>query len=83
MKGEGRGGGSEARAPCVFYRRDTSGLLVLRILEDFEPQPTTALSLLEEADGRGWDDLRRWWGRKDEQGRGRQGRWRTVALTGL
>lgn len=46
----------------------TSELLVLRILQDFELQATTALSLLEEADGRGWD-LHRWWGKKDEQGR--------------
>lgn len=52
----------------VYVYLTNSELLVLRILQDFELQATTALSLLEEADGRGWD-LHRWWGKKDEQGR--------------
>ena len=72
------------QTPCVPYKRGTSELLVLRILEVFESQPTTALSLLEEADATVGDGMMFTDGGARKMSRvGRRGRWRTVALTGL
>lgn len=86
----GRGQSKEAEstkpssnAVCTL-QRGTSELLVLRILEVFESQPTTALSLLEVADATVGDGMMFTDGGARKMSRvGRRGRWRTVALTGL
>lgn len=86
----GRGQSKEAEgtkpspnAVCTL-QRGTSELLVLRILEVFESQAATALSLLEEADATVGDGMMFTDGGARKMSRvGRRGRWRTVALTGL
>ena len=75
--------GPSPNAVCTL-QRGTSELLVLRILKVFESQATTALSLLEEADATVGDGMMFTDGGARKMSRvGRQGRWRTVALTGL
>lgn len=64
-------------------RRGRSELPVLRILRDLEPRATTALSLLEQADQVGDGMIFSDGGARKMSRVGRQGRWRTVALTGL